>query len=113
MAWRAVGGRAGPRWRCRNFAAVGRGTPGLWDAPPRFVAVGPYRGAGSPGRRACDSLSATVPTWTFSVSVGYVVQDHPVHIPWGHVLAAAHSAIPAQPGGRNATQACAARSLTV
>ena len=24
-----------------------------------------------------DSLSATVPTWTFSVSVGYVAQDHP------------------------------------
>lgn len=24
------------------FAAVGRGTPGPWDAPRRFVAVGPY-----------------------------------------------------------------------
>ena len=26
-----------------NFASVGRGTPGPWDAPQRFVAVGPYR----------------------------------------------------------------------
>ena|SRR5207245_4422727 len=25
------------------FAVVGRGTPGPWDAPRRFVAVGPYR----------------------------------------------------------------------
>jgi protein-S-isoprenylcysteine O-methyltransferase Ste14 len=25
------------------FAIVGRGTPGPWDAPRRFVAVGPYR----------------------------------------------------------------------
>jgi hypothetical protein len=27
----------------RTFATVGRGTPGPWDAPRRFVAVGPYR----------------------------------------------------------------------
>ena len=26
-----------------NFAAVGRGTPGPWDAPRRVVAAGPYR----------------------------------------------------------------------
>lgn len=25
------------------FAVVGRGTPGPWDAPRRFVGVGPYR----------------------------------------------------------------------
>ncbi|HZD71681.1 MAG TPA: methyltransferase [Actinomycetes bacterium] len=25
------------------FAVVGRGTPGPWDAPRRFVAIGPYR----------------------------------------------------------------------
>lgn len=31
-----------------NFAAVGRGTPGLWDAPRRVVAVGPYRWVRNP-----------------------------------------------------------------
>jgi len=30
-------------WCVWNFAAVGRGTPGLWDAPRRVVAGGPYR----------------------------------------------------------------------
>ena len=25
-----------------NFATLGRGTPGLWDAPRRLVAAGPY-----------------------------------------------------------------------
>ena len=30
------------------FAAVGRGTPGPWDAPRRFVAVGPYRWVRNP-----------------------------------------------------------------
>src|SRR5579864_1978716 len=30
------------------FAAVGRGTPGPWDAPTRFVAVGPYRWVRNP-----------------------------------------------------------------
>jgi protein-S-isoprenylcysteine O-methyltransferase Ste14 len=29
-------------WCVRVFAVVGRGTPGLWDAPRRFVAAGPY-----------------------------------------------------------------------
>ena len=28
-----------------------------------------------------DSLSATAPTWAFSMSRCYVIQDHPVHIP--------------------------------
>ncbi len=30
------------------FAIVGRGTPGPWDAPRRFVAVGPYRWVRNP-----------------------------------------------------------------
>jgi len=30
------------------FATVGRGTPGPWDAPRQFVAVGPYRWVRNP-----------------------------------------------------------------
>ncbi len=30
-------------WCVWAFAAIGRGTPGPWDAPRRVVAVGPYR----------------------------------------------------------------------
>lgn len=30
------------------FAVVGRGTPGPWDAPRRFVAIGPYRWVRNP-----------------------------------------------------------------
>jgi protein-S-isoprenylcysteine O-methyltransferase Ste14 len=32
----------------RVFAAVGRGTRGLWDAPRRLVEVGPYRWVRNP-----------------------------------------------------------------
>jgi protein-S-isoprenylcysteine O-methyltransferase Ste14 len=35
-------------WCVWLFAAVGRGTPGPWDAPRRFVAVGPYRWVRNP-----------------------------------------------------------------
>jgi len=35
-------------WCVWVFAVVGRGTPGLWDAPRRFVAVGPYRWVRNP-----------------------------------------------------------------
>lgn len=51
-AWEAAGviaaGAALYGWCVWNFAAVGRGTPGLWDAPSRFVAVGPYRWVRNP-----------------------------------------------------------------
>jgi protein-S-isoprenylcysteine O-methyltransferase Ste14 len=30
-------------WCLWHFATTGRGTPGPWDPPSRFVAVGPYR----------------------------------------------------------------------
>jgi protein-S-isoprenylcysteine O-methyltransferase Ste14 len=35
-------------WCVWAFAAVGRGTPGLWDAPRRVVAAGPYRWVRNP-----------------------------------------------------------------
>jgi hypothetical protein len=56
-AWEAVpviaAGAALYVWCVWNFAAVGRGTPGPWDAPSRVVAAGTCarsRG-GSRGRR--------------------------------------------------------------
>jgi len=51
-AWEAVpviaAGIALYVWCVWNFATVGRGTPGLWDAPSRVVAVGPYRWVRNP-----------------------------------------------------------------
>jgi protein-S-isoprenylcysteine O-methyltransferase Ste14 len=35
-------------WCVWEFAAIGRGTPGLWDAPRRVVAAGPYRWVRNP-----------------------------------------------------------------
>lgn len=35
-------------WCLRDFATVGRGTPGPWDAPRQLVAVGPYRWVRNP-----------------------------------------------------------------
>jgi protein-S-isoprenylcysteine O-methyltransferase Ste14 len=35
-------------WCVWNFAAVGGGTPGPWDAPRRVVAAGPYRWVRNP-----------------------------------------------------------------
>jgi len=59
-----------------------------------------------------DSLSATVLTWALITSACYVIQDHPVHIPWGHVIPAADSAIRAHRDGE-CHQAHAASGLTV
>src|SRR5258705_4949127 len=46
VAWEAVpvivAGADVHLWSVWNFAAVGGGTPGLWDAPSRVVATGPY-----------------------------------------------------------------------
>jgi len=51
-AWEAVpviaAGAALYLWCVWNFAAVGGGTPGLWDAPRRVVAAGPYRWVRNP-----------------------------------------------------------------
>jgi len=51
-AWEAVvviaAGTALCVWCVWNFAAVGRGTPGPWDAPSRVVAAGPYRWVRNP-----------------------------------------------------------------
>ncbi len=51
-AWEAVpviaAGAALYGWCIWNFAAVGRGTPGPWDAPLRVVAAGPYRWVRNP-----------------------------------------------------------------
>ena len=50
--WEAAGviaaGTALYVWCVWNFAAVGRGTPGPWDAPSRVVAAGPYRWVRNP-----------------------------------------------------------------
>jgi protein-S-isoprenylcysteine O-methyltransferase Ste14 len=52
VAWEAAGvivaGAALYAWCVWNFATVGRGTPGPWDAPSRFVATGPYRWVRNP-----------------------------------------------------------------
>jgi protein-S-isoprenylcysteine O-methyltransferase Ste14 len=52
VAWEAVpvivAGAALYLWCVWNFAAVGGGTPGLWDAPSRVVATGPYRWVRNP-----------------------------------------------------------------
>jgi protein-S-isoprenylcysteine O-methyltransferase Ste14 len=52
VAWGAipviVAGAALYVWCVWNFAVVGRGTPGPWDAPSSVVAAGPYRWVRNP-----------------------------------------------------------------
>ncbi|MFY9929334.1 MAG: isoprenylcysteine carboxylmethyltransferase family protein [Streptosporangiaceae bacterium] len=52
VAWEAVpviaDGAALYMWCIWNFAVVGRGTPGPWDAPSRVVAAGPYQWVRNP-----------------------------------------------------------------
>jgi protein-S-isoprenylcysteine O-methyltransferase Ste14 len=51
-AWEALpviaAGTALYAWCVWNFAVQGHGTPGLWDAPARVVATGPYRWVRNP-----------------------------------------------------------------
>jgi protein-S-isoprenylcysteine O-methyltransferase Ste14 len=53
------------------FGAVGRGTPGVWDAPRRVVAAGPYRWVRNPIYIAA-LLIVTGEAWLF-LSVGVLV----------------------------------------
>jgi hypothetical protein len=48
--------------------------------------------------RTCFT-AATVLAWALIMSACCVIQDYPVHIPCGHVIAAADSAIQAHRGG--------------
>lgn len=52
VAWYAIpvvaAGLALYVWCAWDFAVIGRGTPGPWDAPSRFVAAGPYRWVRNP-----------------------------------------------------------------
>jgi protein-S-isoprenylcysteine O-methyltransferase Ste14 len=52
-------------WCVWNFAAVGRGTPGPWDAPALVVATGPYRWVRNPIYLAA-LLVVTGEAWLFT-----------------------------------------------
>lgn len=66
-------------WCAWVFAAVGRGTPGPWDAPRHFVGVGPYRFVRNPiyiaaflviGGEACVYLSLRLLIYLLVLAVG-------------------------------------------
>ena len=45
-------------WCVWDFAAIGRGTPGPWDAPRQVVAAGPYLWLRNP---ICRTVSRWIP----------------------------------------------------
>lgn len=66
-------------WCAWVFAAVGRGTPGPWDAPRHFVGVGPYRFVRNPiyiaaflviGGEACVYLSLRLLIYLLVLAAG-------------------------------------------
>ena len=66
-------------WCAWVFAAVGRGTPGPWDAPRHFVGVGPYRFVRNPiyfaaflviGGEACVYLSLPLLLYLLVLAAG-------------------------------------------
>jgi protein-S-isoprenylcysteine O-methyltransferase Ste14 len=75
QAWYAVpviaAGVALYVWCVWAFAAIGRGTPGVWDAPRRVVAAGPYRWVRNPIYIAA-LLIVSGEAWLF-LSVGVLV----------------------------------------
>jgi hypothetical protein len=71
-----------------------------------------YAEAPSGFKSVRDSLSAAVLAWALIMSACCVIQDHLVHIPCGHIIAAADSAIRAHRGGER-HQAHAASGPTV
>ena len=69
-------------WCLWQFATTGRGTPGPWDPPRRFVAVGPYRYVRNPmyisaalviGGEAL--LFASIPLGAYFVAFALVVHS--------------------------------------
>jgi protein-S-isoprenylcysteine O-methyltransferase Ste14 len=84
VAWYAVAVIAGGLllylWCLWLFAAVGRGTPGTWDPPRRFVRVGPYRWVRNPiylsallivGGEAWLFLSAALLLYAVALAVAF------------------------------------------
>jgi protein-S-isoprenylcysteine O-methyltransferase Ste14 len=67
-------------WCVWVFAIIGQGTPGPWDAPRRFVAVGPYRWVRNPiyisallvvGGEAWLFLSLPLVLYAAALAVGF------------------------------------------
>jgi protein-S-isoprenylcysteine O-methyltransferase Ste14 len=69
-------------WCLWNFATVGRGTPGPWDPPTKFVATGPYRWVRNPMYIALisviigeASLFGSVPLVLYAALIAFVVHS--------------------------------------